>query len=146
MGVPAENIWASIVRFIQDEREAMNLVGTLDNAEYIEWDAHANINDLPSADLIGPRAFSVTQEDNIYIIHCAIGIATFNEENLFRLRKASARIFDKVSKNRSISVYDVDTEIEYNQMVITDGTHLAPVARADVRALQFIQFEALLEC
>lgn len=145
MAFVAENIWASLVRWTQDKLIELNSAGVLNNGQYIEWDAHASINDLPSSDLMGLKAFAVMEDENILNISCAIGIATMNETNLFRLRKAAATIFESLRRDNSISYYDADSGLVINQMVLVDGTHMTPVARADVRSIQFIQFEALLE-
>ena len=141
----AENAWGSLVRWVQDKIEYFNTEGILENAEYLEWDAHAAIADLPSSDVLGLKAFALMEDENVIAISCAIGVGTFNETNLFRLRKAIAVLFQALLKENSIDYYDMETGQVVNRMIISGGTSVSPVARADVRSIQFVQFECLLE-
>jgi hypothetical protein len=141
----AENTWSSVVAFTQDLRDRLINEGVLKAPQYVEWDAHASINDLPQTDLIGLTAFALLAEENVVQVNCSIGVATFNEKNLFRLRKAAAIVFESLISGKTIPYLDANSGVVTNQLVIAGGTNLMPVARADVRSIQFVQFEALLE-
>ena len=140
----ANNAWASLVSFTQDIKDRLNSEGILENAEYIEWDAHANINDLPQKDVIGLTSFALLDEGNMLTVNGAIGIGTFNEKSLFRLRKGSALIFELLKPTLTIPYLDADSGFHINDIVLQSGTNLLPVSRADVRSIQFVQFEGLL--
>lgn len=140
-----ENAWASLVAFVQTIRDKLAADGVLVDPQYIEWDAHASIMDLPSADLIGLSAFAVADDDNVAVINCAVGVATYNEESLFRLRKASAILFEAFRPTKTIPYLDASTGFQLGEIKLVAGTSAHPVARADVRSLQFTQFEGLLE-
>jgi hypothetical protein len=141
----AENAWGSLVRWVQDKITYFNAEGILEDAVYLEWDAHASINDLPSGDVLGLKSFAIMEDDNVLAISCAIGVGTFDETNLFRLRKSVAILFQALLKENSIDYYDMETGLVVNRMIIAGGTSITPVARADVRSIQFVQFECLLE-
>jgi hypothetical protein len=140
-----ENAWVSLVAFIQTLRDKLEADGVLNDPKYIEWDAHASIMDLPASDLIGLSAFAVSDDANVAVINCAVGVATYNEENLFRLRKASAILFEALRPTKVIPYLDATTGDRLGEIKLISGTSAHPVARADVRSLQFTQFEGLLE-
>lgn len=133
----------SLWKFANDFMEELIGLGLLTDAEYLNWDAVANINELPQKDLFGPAGFACVEDDKTYQVTISFGIATLNDENLFRMSDAKDRLFDRLSVTNKIPIYDADTTDEIGWFVLLNGTQLSPVARTEVRPLQFVQCSML---
>jgi hypothetical protein len=141
-----ENAWASVVVFAQQlvaEVKALN-PGVL--IEFCDWDAHANMMELPNADLIGPLSLAVTEHSTDMIsVSFAIGVSTYvSDKNLFRQRDYIARAFEKMKAQQKITYYDAQSASQESVLVMTNGTTATPMSKAEVRPWQYVQGEALL--
>ena len=141
------NAWTSItVLTNQIITELKTLHGPTIPIEYFDWDAHATAHELPNADLVGPLAISITMDSvDMYTVNFSIGVSTYaSDKNLFRQRDYVSRIFEKMKSRETIDYYNADIASQVSKLVMTDGTMVAPMSKAEIRPWQYIQGEALL--
>ena len=139
--------WSSIVVMIKEEiLPQLQAAFPDDSIQLHDWEAHANMAELPNKDLVGPMTLGITEGDpGMYEISFAIGISTYtNDEGLFRMRYYADRVFDRLKYGNKINFLDAETGMKRGVFVLVDGTMLAPMSRADVRAFQYIQCVMLL--
>lgn len=137
-----ENVVASLIRWIQDHREAHQ-----PGAEYVDWDAHASITELPVTPMVmGPAGCGLTEETpGEYEVVCSFGVATYQDENLFMLRKAISRLFGQLKIGAKIPIYDADTGQVISWMIVSSPRSVTPVTKAEVRSLQFVNLTGRLD-
>jgi hypothetical protein len=142
-----ENVWGSVVAFannVIDDRQPK-----YPNIEigYVDWEAHANINELPDTDLIGSTTITITEESpEMFHGSFTIGVSTYaDDKNLFRLRNYVGEIFNRLRPGSKVAFYDHETLEQKGWFNIVDGTTILPVTRADARPLQFVQCQFILD-
>lgn len=134
------NICLSIVKFARDFQAAKFSAST-----YVDWDAHAEVNELPTGDLIGPAGIGLsTEQVNFDYVVFAFGISTIDDPNLFRLRKTMSQLHAKLRPMTKIPIYDADTAQVISWMVVKTPLSISPVSKAELRAVQFINVMALI--
>ena len=141
------DVWGSIIKLTNGMILDFKADYPLVDIRLIDWEAHANLNELPDADLIGPTALAISEEaPELFRVSFAMGVSTYQTDtNLFRMRDYLGRIFERLRYNRKIDVYDANTAVKKGQLYITDGTTLTPMTRAEVRPFQYVQVDCLSE-
>lgn len=126
------NFHSSILKFCKD-------FGQTNGLSIIDFEAHANINELPDAHLLGPGEFEITNDDGLYYITTTLGVSTFNDTNLGKLRSVIDRLFAEIKPGRTLDWYYADDASKGGKMTITSPVSVMPVVRqAQNRPLQFI--------
>lgn len=134
------NVVISLVKFINEFR------GTISGANYLDWDEHANIAELPKDPiLIGPAGCGLSEEEDGYNVVFSFGISTYEDKNLFTLRRTISSLFGQLTVGKRIPVYDAETGEEISWMVIKTPRAVTPVTKAEIRSLQFVEMNAKLE-
>lgn len=142
------NVWTSIAAYINQQIQmiAANGITPEESMLMFDWEDHANIEEAPAKHLIGPASLALDEISNgIYSATFVIGVGSFNEEGLFVHRRMVDFLFKSLKSGTRLSVFDSETEQPYSWLKIVDGTAVAPMTRANTRALQFIQAEALVD-
>ncbi|BCJ91781.1 hypothetical protein IZ6_25160 [Terrihabitans soli] len=139
------NLHGSVVKFAQALIEEINSTIPDGAFQFYDWDAHAETQELPNSDLLGPHGLAFVESENVIEVTFAIAVSTYGDENLFRLRDGLNMAFEKMRPTKTVEYYDAATTSLLNKMVIASGTMLAPVGRATIRPWQFVQATALLE-
>lgn len=136
------NLVVSLVKFIQDFRDEIS-----EDSTYVDWDAHAQISELPTGNLlIGPAGCGLTEDTpGIYEAVFSFGASTYNDPNLFILRSVTSKLFGKLKIGQTIPIYDADTAQVISTLVIKTPRAVTPVTKAEIRSLQFIELVGLLE-
>ncbi|MBD9544260.1 hypothetical protein IB276_32975 [Ensifer sp. ENS04] len=136
-----ENLHGSLVAFTQSIIEDRKLVYPDVPIEFVDWEAHANIHELPDQDLIGLTAVTLTEEEvEMFSGSFTIGISSFaSDKNLFRLRNYVGEAFARMRPLSKIPFYDAEACQQRGWLIITDGTTVMPMTKADARPLQFVQ-------
>jgi hypothetical protein len=142
-----ENIWGSIVAFTNDIVDNRKALYPDVEIEYVDWEAHANIQELPDTDLIGTTAITITEDStDMFSGSFTIGVSTYaTDHSLFRLRNYVGEIFKRLQSGSKIAFYDHTTLELKGYMYVTDGTIIMPMTRADTRPLQFIQCQFIFD-
>jgi len=105
----------------------------------VNFDAYADIESLPDGDLTGLSNFSLTVDEEMYLIEALIGVSTDTDSNNMRLGEIVDRLFDKLHPLTRIPYMDAVSGAPLGHMVILDGTMVMPVAGTDTRPGTFIQ-------
>ena len=136
-----EDLHGSLIAFTNGVIDDRKLAHPGETIEYIDWEAHANIFELPETDLIGTTAVAFTEEEpEVFTGSFSIGVSSFaNDKNLFRLRNYVGEVFRRLRPGDKIPFYDRETLANKGWIYITNGTSVLPMTKADVRPLQFIQ-------
>lgn len=147
-----DNAEASVTRFVQDMITEIAAAGIAD-LEYVELDARAELTDasLPAGDIIGVTQFSIVDDDKIFPIHFTIGVSTVGDENLFRLKKLSNFLYNRLQTGAELVYYDVEASevagqaVEKSWIKVLPGTTLLPTNRVETRPFRFLDVQALLD-
>lgn len=135
-----KNLRASTIRLIQDVIAGLPNTGF--PIQYMDWDAHADVFELPDADLVGLTGFGATQEGHFHDFVFGIGIVTYNDENIFRLSEIVDHFYTRCAVQQQFVVYDTNTGERIGIATIFDGTTVNPITRAEVRPAQSVQVTA----
>jgi hypothetical protein len=130
MALLLENVHASLIKFCKD----LNL----SDVQLVDFEAHAEMESLPESDCIGLSSFSIVNDNKVHDLAFAIGYCSFNDLNLFRMRGAMAKLYDALAPEKRIPLVDADTGSPLGNIVMTDGTVVSPMSRAEVRAYRSI--------
>lgn len=143
----ATDIWGSITKMTQSVIAEVALLHPEVEFGFIDWEAHANIMELPEMDLIGPTAINITEHSQQFVeVNFALAVSTYaSDENLFRQREIVSVIFERMRAQKQIPFFDAASASPKGYMIFTDGTAILPMSRADARPFQFVQGSCLLE-
>lgn len=140
-----DNLWASCVKFCQDRILEIQAEGAAD-PQFIDFDTHATLTNLPDADLIGIRGFSLEMDDHVAHISVLFGIAAKTDDtNLFRHRAMVSRMFQALTPMKKFPCVDASSGAERGFLVAQNGTAVLPVTSANTRPLQFISVALLTD-
>jgi hypothetical protein len=140
-----ENLFSSLVVFAQGIIEDRKSAHPDVSIEFIDWEAHANILELPDSDLVGITAVTFS-EDEAISGSFTVGISTFaSDKNLFRLRNYVGKAFSCMVRGSKIPIYDQEACVQIGWAHIIDGTTVMPMTKADTRPLQFVQCGFVLD-
>ena len=141
------SVWGSIVRFSNQLIADFKSVDDTGKLDFIDWESHANIHELPDTDLLGPTALTITEfSPQMFEVNFSIAVSTYStDKNLFRMRSYLGEVFERMRPQKQINVYDSVTAAKLGYMIFTEGTIIAPMSRAETRPWQYIQGSALLE-
>lgn len=140
----ADNIRGSIIKFTNGLITDINALNST-SFQFVDWDTHANMHEIPQVDLLGPNALAWRADDTFCEITVAIGVSTINDANLFKSWGAISYIFEKLLPKKTIPFYESSTQVVRSYMIVVDGTTVAPMSRAEIRPYQFVQASLLLE-
>lgn len=141
------SIWGSIVNHCNTLIDDARIRYPDIPIEFIDWESHANIHELPNTDLIGPTAITVTElSSQMFEVNFAIAVSSYeSDKNLFRMRDYLSEAFESLRPNKQIGVYDSASAQKVGYLIFTDGTFMSPMSRAETRPWQFVQANGLLE-
>lgn len=138
-------IWVSLIRLCNDMIQEMKDEGQAAPA-FIDWEAHAATPELPNSDLLGPTAFALTEDEGgILEASFAIAASSYGEEHLFRHRYMIDKLFSRLRVEKQINLVHPETGHYAGKLIITDGTTMSPMSRANLRPFQFVQAQAVIQ-
>lgn len=134
-----KDFWASTLRFCKDFADEMQGSSVTTNMSVINFDAFAEIEELDQIDLIGPKFFSTQMvHSKLYTVTTSIVLTTFNDPSLFRLEDMVGRLFDKLSVDKQLPIFNADTGARIGTFKVMDGTEVIPVLNTKTRAMKAI--------
>jgi hypothetical protein len=141
------SIWGSIVKHTQGLITELNTQWPLASIQFVDWEAHANIEELPDVDLIGPTALTFMEvSPQMYDVNFSIAVSTYKtDENLFRLRSCISKIYESLRPTKQVEIFENGTINSIGYLVCQDGTAILPMSRALTRPWQYVQVNGLLE-
>lgn len=142
-----EDLHGSLVAFVNNVIEDRKLKYADVPIDFIDWEAHANVQELPDTDLLGTTAVTFTEEDpELFSGSFSVGVSSYaSDKNLFRLRNYVGEVFRRLRLGEKIPYYDREALVQRGWLYITNGTSVLPMTKADVRPLQFVQCNFVFE-
>lgn len=141
------SLWGSITALTNEIITEMAAAHPEATIQFVDWEAHANIEELPDVDLIGPTALTFMEiTPEMWDVNFSIAASTYkSDENLFRMRHYMSHVFERLRPTRQVQIYDDLTAERFGYLVVTDGTGLMPMTRSTTRPWQYVQVNGLLE-
>lgn len=128
----------SLIRFANQFGQDVSAHGLVNGLEYVELDAHAQLNELPNKNLIGVSGYTLDIDEQFVSVACGFGVSILDDPQLFQLGQVMDALLDRLLPTRTIPVYHPTTGNKLGQLIVTNGTSVLPVARTDTRTIQFI--------
>jgi hypothetical protein len=107
-------------------------------AQYYDWDAHAEQFELPDADLFGLVGFSCTQNGQFHDVTFGVGIMSKMDMNLTRMVGYIDTFYKRLQAQERFSIFLPDGTESGFDCVIFDGTSVSPLTRVDQRPAQTV--------
>ncbi len=141
------SVWASIVHLCREIISEAKTEYPNIEIDFIDWETHANIPELPDKDLIGPTALTITEDTpQMFEVSFAIAVSSYSsDKNLFRLRAYLSTIFDRLRVGKKIPIFDSETSQSIGYVIMQPGSMVSPMSRAESRPWQFVQVVGLLD-
>ncbi len=146
------DIKSSIIKWsLAKIAELRALHSDFNTLQFLDWDAHSSIPELPDTDLLGPAGIGITEDNGIYEIMMSIGFSSTKDPNLFRITRMASSVFADFLSEKQIPIFRSATAVSGQTpttvgfIVFTSGTQLVPMSRAENRALQFVQARGFLD-
>lgn len=139
------SVTQSLARLVTDFAEA-----EMPGSKVINWDDHANINELPEQDVIGLAGIGLAEDEpKKYSITLGIMVSTWNDPGLDRLTTAISKLFGQIAPGKRVTVYTLSDNglaaDEASWMVTTLPRAALPITKAEVRAIQAVECQLLLD-
>lgn len=137
------NFKASMFHFCKDMVTSLTADGIVTSMQVFNFDAFADLESLPDADLIGVSSFELQNNLELHHMSCLIGVVTLNDTNLFRLDQVIGQLYWKLRPDTSLPVYDATTgALTVGSIKIMEGTAVMPVEKTKIRPVQFVGLTA----
>jgi hypothetical protein len=127
----------SLIKFCQDQLQAMIMDGTISSGEFVDFDAHSQLDKLPEENLIGVANLHWVNDTDFYTVGAMIGVSTWRDTNLFVHNDMIDWLEPKLLPMKTIALVDPTDGSEQGWMVAEAGTSLMPMLHTDTRSLQF---------
>jgi hypothetical protein len=128
----------SIIKFCQASIQAMREAGLTDECDYINFDAHSQIDKLPTTDLVGHANLHHVNEGKFYTVGVSIGVSAWEDPNLFRHDAMLDYLEQKLKPESKLPLIDPDTGAVSGWLISTNGTSVMPLLKTDTRSLSFV--------
>ena len=136
-----EDFYASLVNFCQTQITELVTSGVSPGLQYVDYDAHSQVLDLPKTDLIGVASLHWSNDGHVFTIGCSIGCSVWQDQNLFRHRQILGAITPLLLPMKEIPLLDAQTGIRKNWLMVSGPMSVMPMTTAEQRSLQFILIE-----
>ena len=126
MKINSEDLWASIIGFVDSIIDEATSSGV--TCQFINYDAHANIETLPNANLIGPAEFSFeNMGQSVFNLTCAVGFSMVDDPEQFNHRLVSGIISKKLEPETTIPILKASTGMAIGFLTLEAPTSLLPM-------------------
>jgi hypothetical protein len=132
-------ICTSIIKVSEDFRKA-----NMPASSYVDWDAHAQVNELPQTSVLGPAGIGMTTENDGSFVAFSIGASTLGDPNLFQLRAVMSKLYGLLAPETKLNILHPTTGAVVGWMVVKTPVQITPVSKAEIRSVQFINVLALI--
>lgn len=130
----------SLTKLVEEFRQAQML-----DAAYVNWDAHAQIGELPQQDAIGLAGVGLAEDEpGHYEVAAAVALSTWDDMNLIRLTKLVSDFFDLLPISGRVAVFNPADGTPMSFMVVAGPRSVSPVGKAETRSVQALEFRLLL--
>ena len=130
-----ERIWSTLFSICKAASQNLSSIADL---EVTNFDAVAEIADLPERDLIGIAELS-WRETPLVTIEAQFVCSTWQDSDLFRLTAIVGHIKDVLKTDARFTLFRPDTLTKAGNLVVLEGTEVMPVMRSSKhRAVQAV--------
>lgn len=142
------DLCSSLTRWAAQKVTALQ--GEFPGLQFVDWDAHSELHELPSGDLLGPAGVAMTDQGKFFEATVSVGLSTMNDPNLFRIRALASKVFADFRPERKLPVYRSETAVvdetpvALGWLVFQPPTIITPMSRAETRILQFVNAQGML--
>lgn len=133
----------AVIKFIRDTMAVLPPPPGI-GLGYIDWDEAADIQTIPSTDLIGLNGFGMTDEDRQHEVVFGVTLASYNDPNLFRVTGYADHFYRALRAGAQFPAWDTQTAEKIGTISIYAGTVVSAVTRAENRVMQNIVTKGLL--
>lgn len=142
-----ENLYESVVLSLHREIELFRLEH-MPSSQYLNWDEHAEMTELPEGDLIGLAGVGLAEDtDKEYDIPFAVLVSTYKDPGMHRMTKLLSRLRARFVAGTKLPVFTEvgGVAVEKTWMVTRLPLAVTPASKAEVRLVQGIEARALLD-
>lgn len=132
---------ASLLRFCRDFSDEMKGLGY--DIDVVDIDTAGEPGTWPKKDIIGPGEFTFTLDDGTIEIQVAIGLSTFEDTNLFRMRDQLNHLLNKVIPGKRIKLLNATNGQTRGFLVVRNGTQVVAPFVGETRTIQGIMISLL---
>ncbi|AKU43544.1 hypothetical protein CPT_Seuss18 [Caulobacter phage Seuss] len=138
------NVILSLTRFVEDFRLAH-----MPTADLIDWDDHANIEELPEKDVIGLMGVGMaTDVKDQHEVVFGIGLSTYADKGKVRLSRLISKMRGALDPEGTIQIYEESldglTAVKKSWMVLAHPVAVTPTSKTEVRVVQAVEARALV--
>lgn len=127
----------SLIKFCQDSIDGMRKQGIIQDAKYVNFDAHSQFTDLPEINLVGTANLHWVN-NQFYTVGASIGVSSWADTNLFVHDAMIDYLAELLKPTKQVALIDPDTGIRTGGwLVVEGGVSLMPMLKTDTRSLQF---------
>lgn len=137
---------ASLVAFGRRLVDQAREEGLSPDLQYCDLDAFAEVQELPSVDLIGLTGLACDVRGKVHTVDGQFGVLTMNDPGNFKHYALVDRLYRTLQPEKTVPLVRDRTGELLGWMAAQDGTAVDPMARAgDVRGFQAVRFTLLAD-
>lgn len=137
------NLFFSLVGFVKDVSNDIATQINITAPTFVNLDAHAQIDSLPQEHAICIQGYALHINDKMITVFVAIGISTFQDENLVLHTKMMDILTQRLLPESSIPIYsETSLVVPISHMIVASPVTIDPTAHTDIRSLQMIMVKA----
>lgn len=134
----------SLVKFCKATSAECASALSIQAPEFVNFDAHANLDTLPQRDILGITGYSIHMDDKFPTIFVGFALSTYQDKDMLRHMAIMDILFSRLEVNSTISTYRTEhpTQVD-GYMIVANGPLLEPVELMDIRTLQVLNVRLL---
>lgn len=105
---------------------------------FVDFDDHAQIQELPNHHLVGTKAISVNVDEHMVEMGLLLVVSAFGDSNFQKHDVVVDALFSRYLPTKSINIYRSSDGAASGHFMVKNGTEVMPMAKADQRPVQFI--------
>jgi hypothetical protein len=108
---------------------------------FLDFDDHAQIQELPDHHVVGTKSISVSLEEHLPYVSLLIGVSMMNDTNFVQHDRLVDLLFTRYLPTKKIPVYNQSNGSEQGSFICMDGLEVMGIAKADQRPVQFLSLD-----
>lgn len=109
---------------------------------FLDFDGHSQTQELPTHHLVGTKAIGLIVDEHFVETSFLAVVTMFNDSNFVAHDKIVDALFMRYLPTKKVKLYTTSNGQHNGDLIITNGTEIMPMAKADQRPIQFISVAA----
>ena len=132
--------WLSLVKFCKDFADDVATELGIDPPTFVNLDAHAKMDELAKADLVGLADFAWIDDDRLRRVSVSIFISTYADPDNIRHINIMDMLVDKLPPGSTVPIYAVidDVVTRVSWMAVQAGLNVEPTEHDGTRSVQML--------